>query len=365
MKKRIISVLSMLVCLCMVYALNPITSLAEGTTYGLWVGGVEVTSENKDDITGSGISGGKVSYDPTSKTLTLNNVNITGIQSFYNAMGTDSAGIYYAGDDSNENLNINLIGANSICVTLGTSDISCYGIYDKSFYQGLTITGNGSLTVQSGDTISGDRYSSWSVGIFSRTSIIVGTDCTITATSATADISAAIYNYDRLTATHSKVTAGNSADSATEVDITSDYFDLSIYKYMKIEPTGVHTHILTCVSEKPATCTEDGNTAYYVCSGCGNWYTDAEGNQEITDRSSVKILHTGHDWAAAEKGSKYEECKTCGYKKTAVEIPATGPQSPQTGDNNSVGIYMVIMLFALAVIAAAIMLGKKNRRIAK
>ena len=94
MKKKIISVLSVLVCLCMVCALQPITSLAEVTTYGLWVGGVEVTSENKDDITGSGISGGKVSYDPTSKTLTLNNVNITGIQSFNNAMGTDSAGIY-------------------------------------------------------------------------------------------------------------------------------------------------------------------------------------------------------------------------------------------------------------------------------
>ena len=334
MKKKIISVLSVLVCLCMVCALQPITSLAEVTTYGLWVGGVEVTSENKDDITGSGISGGKVSYDPTSKTLTLNNVNITGIQSFNNAMGTDSAGIYYAGDDSNENLNINLIGANSICVTLGTSDISCYGIYDKSFYQGLTITGNGSLTVQSGDAISGNRYTSWSVGIFSRTSIIVGADCTITATSATADISAAIYNYDRLTATHSKVTAGDSADSATEVDITSDYFDSSIYKYMKIEPTGVHTHILTCVSENPATCTTAGNMAYYTCDGCGKWFKDAAGTTEIPDHSSVVIaahhkltLVKAQDATAAKEGNiKYYHCENCGkdyYDEAGTEEIAT------------------------------------------
>ena len=42
---------------------------------------------------------------------------------------------------------------------------------------------------------------------------------------------------------------------------------------------------------------------------------------------------------ATQKGSKHEECKVCGYKKAAVEIPATGsttkPTDPtQTGDNN-------------------------------
>ena len=32
---------------------------------------------------------------------------------------------------------------------------------------------------------------------------------------------------------------------------------------------------------------------------------------------------------ATQKGSKHEECKVCGYKKAAVEIPATGtPTEP-------------------------------------
>ena len=332
MKKRILGVL---LCLCIMCALMPAISLATETTYNLFVGGVEVTSENKDNITGPGINcseGGKASYDPTSKTLTLNNVNITGIHSFANGIGTDSAGIYYAYDSSDASRNINLIGANSICVELGTSDFSCYGIFDDSSSKGLTITGNGSLTVQSGDA-----SSFWSVGIFSRNNIIVGDDCTITATSGTADISAAIYSYDRITATHSKVTAGASADSATEVDITGDYFDSSIYKYMKIEPASVqagHTHNLTPVSENPATCTTAGNIAYYTCDGCDKWFSDAAGTTEITDHSSVVIaanhkltLVKAEEATAAKEGNiEYYHCENCGkdyYDEAGTEEIAT------------------------------------------
>ena len=332
MKKRILGVL---LCLCIMCALMPAISLATETTYNLFVGGVEVTSENKDNITGPGIllgEGGKASYDPTSKTLTLNNVNITGIHSFANGIGTDSAGIYYADNNSNAIRNINLIGTNSICVALGTSDFSCYGIFDDSSSKGLTITGNGSLTVQSGDA-----SSFWSVGIFSRNNIIVGDDCTITATSGTADISAAIYSYDRITATHSKVTAGASADSATEVDITGDYFDSSIYKYMKIEPASVqadHTHSLTLVPEKPATCTTSGYIAYYTCDGCDKWFSDAAGTTEITDHSSVVIaanhkltLVKAEEATAAKEGNiEYYHCENCGkdyYDEAGTEEIAT------------------------------------------
>lgn len=337
MKKRILGVL---LCLCIMCALMPAISLATETTYNLFVGGVEVTSENKDNITGPGIllgEGGKASYDPTSKTLTLNNVNITGIHSFANGIGTDSAGIYYAYDSSDASRNINLIGTNSICVELGTSDLSCYGIFDDDYSQGLTITGNGSLTVQSGDAISGNRYTSWSMGIFSLDKIIVGADCTITATSGTADMSAAIYNYNGLTATNSKVTAGDSADSANAVDITSDDFDLGNYKYMKIEPASVqagHTHNLTPVSENPATCTTAGNIAYYTCDGCGKWFKDAAGTTEITDHSSVVIaanhkltLVKAEEATAAKEGNiEYYHCENCGkdyYDEAGTEEIAT------------------------------------------
>ena len=60
-----------------------------------------------------------------------------------------------------------------------------------------------------------------------------------------------------------------------------------------------HTHHMTPVAANPATCTEDGNTAYYVCSGCGKWFEDATGNVEITDHSSVVIEALRHDFAPA------------------------------------------------------------------
>ena len=68
MKKRI---LSALLCLCMVMALMPTVAFAEPTSYNLWVGGVEVTSDNASNITGEGITRGKVTYDHNTKTLTL------------------------------------------------------------------------------------------------------------------------------------------------------------------------------------------------------------------------------------------------------------------------------------------------------
>ena len=57
-----------------------------------------------------------------------------------------------------------------------------------------------------------------------------------------------------------------------------------------------HVHDLKLVEEKEATCTEDGNTAYYVCDGCGLWFEDATALVEITDESSVVIKALGHKW---------------------------------------------------------------------
>ena len=58
--------------------------------------------------------------------------------------------------------------------------------------------------------------------------------------------------------------------------------------------TTEHVHSLTAVKEKEATCTVDGNTAYYSCGGCKKWFADENGNTEITDKSSVVKPKTGH-----------------------------------------------------------------------
>ena len=78
-----------------------------------------------------------------------------------------------------------------------------------------------------------------------------------------------------------------------------------------ITPALGHTHSLTKVEANAPTCTEDGNKAYYVCSGCSKWFEDATGNVEITDHSSVVIGHLGHDWADATCTAP-KTCSRCG-----------------------------------------------------
>ena len=64
-----------------------------------------------------------------------------------------------------------------------------------------------------------------------------------------------------------------------------------------IAPALGHTHNVTFVTAKAATCTETGNTAYYTCSGCGKWFKDAGCTTEITDQSSVVKPANGHIWS--------------------------------------------------------------------
>ena len=68
MRKMVLSILIVL----MMLVLSPYEPVraddGDPDIYGLWVGGVEVTSENKEDILKDG---GKAKYDPESRTLTL------------------------------------------------------------------------------------------------------------------------------------------------------------------------------------------------------------------------------------------------------------------------------------------------------
>ena len=69
MKKKLFAILLSIV---MVAGLLPATVLAaEPTVYDIWVDGVQVTSENKDNL-----CSGTVSYDPTTHTLSLNNATL-------------------------------------------------------------------------------------------------------------------------------------------------------------------------------------------------------------------------------------------------------------------------------------------------
>ena len=68
---------AVLLCMGLAAWLYPAATTAlAAESYGLYVGGVEVTSENCGSITGNGISG-TVSYDPNKDELTLNGATIS------------------------------------------------------------------------------------------------------------------------------------------------------------------------------------------------------------------------------------------------------------------------------------------------
>jgi len=74
---------------------------------------------------------------------------------------------------------------------------------------------------------------------------------------------------------------------------------------------------------------------------------------------------------ATKKGSKHEECKVCGYKKAAVEIPATGtptepgkptgPDSPQTGDNSNMILWIALLFISGGAVIGITVYSKRKK----
>ncbi len=149
--------LSVLMVLCMILTLLPVSSKGEiayaAVSCDVYVGGVEVTSDNMGNITGEGITTGTVTYDNGTQTLTLSGANITGV---YN--GSDYSCAIYAA----HNIKIVLIGNNTATCTSGSA-ISSRGIYATG---DINISGTGSLTARGGNDSSrpGEGYGIYSTG---------------------------------------------------------------------------------------------------------------------------------------------------------------------------------------------------------
>lgn len=92
-------------------------------------------------------------------------------------------------------------------------------------------------------------------------------------------------------------------------------------------------HSMTATAGKAATCTEAGNSAYWTCSRCHKYFSDAAGKTEIAKDSWI-INALGHDvgtrgavaatcYASGHEADTY--CKRCGIVITAgATILATG-----------------------------------------
>ena len=139
MKKKLFAILFSIV---MVAGFLPATALAEEpTVYDIWVDGVQVTSENKDNL-----CGGTVSYDPATHTLSLNNATLD----------NDTLSDYGIKTTIPSTLTIRLTGTNSITRTYPNGGMGIFPNYSNS----VEITGDGTLVIN----VKGKNYDGISTG---------------------------------------------------------------------------------------------------------------------------------------------------------------------------------------------------------
>ena len=139
MKKKLLAILLSIV---MLVGLMPFTALAaDSTAYDIWVDGVQVTSENKDNL-----CGGTATYDSTTHTLSLNNATLD----------SDTLSDYGIKTIIPSTLKIRLTGTNSI---IRTSPGGGIGIAPNSS-NSVEITGDGTLVIN----VNGENYDGISAG---------------------------------------------------------------------------------------------------------------------------------------------------------------------------------------------------------
>lgn len=106
-------------------------------------------------------------------------------------------------------------------------------------------------------------------------------------------------------------------------------------------------HSMTATAGKAATCTEAGNGAYWSCSRCHKYFSDAAGKTEIAKDSWI-INALGHDvgtrgavaatcYASGRTAETY--CKRCGLVLVpSTSIPATGKHTYENGVCSTCGV---------------------------
>ena len=128
--------------------------------------------------------------------------------------------------------------------------------------------------------------------------------------------------YPELTVSIANVSATEPTATA-DVPFTADVTFVYGYTTRTVSVNGMinaHYHVLKETTAKAATCTEDGNSAYWTCTVCGKYFFDANATKEIPENSWV-IDALGHNMTktdakaatCTEAGNKeYWTCEACG-----------------------------------------------------
>ena len=115
-------------------------------------------------------------------------------------------------------------------------------------------------------------------------------------------------------------------------------YTCEVCKETKTETLPKLGHTLKKHEAKEATCTEDGTSEYYECTGCGKLFRDETGAVEITAEETIEKAK-GHQWdegvvtkeaTKKEEGEKTYTCQICKETKTEVipKLPSDPKQDP-------------------------------------
>lgn len=99
----------------------------------------------------------------------------------------------------------------------------------------------------------------------------------------------------------------------------------------------VHTHSMQHYDAVQPTCGANGNTEYYRCVICGKFFSDASGDNEISQASTV-IAATGEhvfgEWTASNNGTHKKTCSVCGASESeacSYEAVVSEPNCTEAG----------------------------------
>lgn len=105
-----------------------------------------------------------------------------------------------------------------------------------------------------------------------------------------------------------------------------------------------------------------------------HWHECPCGDRKDTAAHSFKWV-IDKEATATTRGSKHEECTVCGYKKTAVEIPATGSAakpsdqtdnlgnttSPKTGDSSNLVLWSALLFISGGAVIGTTVVSRKKK----
>lgn len=138
-------------------------------------------------------------------------------------------------------------------------------------------------------------------------------------------VNLAIVDHDIIFVPQADATCTEDGNSAYyECEFCHKYFNDESGENEIVDHESVKTqkisHTLTFVSELVATCEHDGHSAYYECGACHKFFVDSEGVNEIVDKDSVNTAKVAHtldlvEYTAPSCSTKgnvaYYECSVC------------------------------------------------------